>query len=120
MSEQSSGKWGERDVRRGLPGEVTSDLRNERECDNFEGGKQPFGQRKQLQGGRNQSDISSMVAGQVSTAPARGKIEAIIEKTVSICPVLLAGETWPLQLFCKKKSLDSRDHTTLSGGNIIF
>lgn len=99
---------------------MTSDLRNERECDNFEGGKQPFGQRKQQQGGRNQSDISLVVAGQVSMAPTRGKIEAIIEKTVSIFPVLLAGEIWPLQLFCKKKSLDSGDHTMLSDGKIIF
>ena len=37
-NEQETGKWGERDVSRGFPGEVTADLHNERECDNAEAG----------------------------------------------------------------------------------
>ena len=30
-NEQESGKWGERNVSRGFPGEMTSDLQNKRE-----------------------------------------------------------------------------------------
>ena len=45
-NEQESGKWAERDVSRGFPGKVTSDLQNEKECDNLEG-EQHFRQRKQ-------------------------------------------------------------------------
>ena len=37
-NEQETGKWGEKDVSRGFPGEVTADLHNERECDNAEVG----------------------------------------------------------------------------------
>lgn len=45
-NEQESGKGGERNVSRGFPGEMTSDLQNKRECDNLEG-EQHFRQRKQ-------------------------------------------------------------------------
>lgn len=34
-NEQSSGKWGERGVTMGISGEVTSDQKNEWECDNL-------------------------------------------------------------------------------------
>lgn len=45
-NKQESRKWGERNVSRGFPGEMTSDLQNKRECDNLEG-EQHFRQRKQ-------------------------------------------------------------------------
>lgn len=45
-NEQESGKWGERNVSRGFPGEMTSDLQNKRDRDNLEG-EQHFRQRKQ-------------------------------------------------------------------------
>ena len=44
-NEQESGKGGERNVSRGFPGEMTSDLQNKRECDNLR--EQHFRQRKQ-------------------------------------------------------------------------
>ena len=46
-NEQESGKWGERNVSRGFPGEMTSDLQNKRDRDNLEG-EQHFRQRKRL------------------------------------------------------------------------
>jgi hypothetical protein len=63
---------------------------------------------------------SLIVAGKVSKPSTRGRIEAIIEKIVSIFPFLLAMEIWPLLHFCKRKSLDSTDHTMLSDRKIIF
>lgn len=70
--------------------------------------------------GGNQSNISLIVAGQVSVASTRVRIEAIMEKTVSIFPFLLAVGIWPLLHFRKRKSLDSRDHTLLSDGKTGF
>lgn len=69
---------------------------------------------------RNQSNTSSIVAGQLSKASSRGKIEAITEKLSLHLSFLLAEQIWPWLHCCERKNLNSRDHTLLNDGKLFF
>lgn len=69
---------------------------------------------------RNQSNTSSIVAGQLSKAGSRGKLEAITEKLSLHLSFLLAEQIWPWLHFCERKNLNSRDHTLLNDGKLFF